>query len=478
MDTNLDAEVTMDNTDGEYDFTEATNEIEEKKIDEVKRVKHLSIPSNTGKSISFMIRPKRVGSITLKITAITPLAGDAIHKTLKVEPEGVTTFENRAVFVNLKEKSEHAEKLTMNIPEDVVPDSEYIEFSVVGDLLGPTIKNLDKLVRMPYGCGEQNMVNFVPNILVLKYLKAIGKSMPTIEEKAQKFLEIGYQRELTYKHDDGSYSAFGKTDKAGSTWLTAYVMRSFHQAIPFTDIDPKVLEEGLEFLASKQAENGSFPEYGKLFDFAHQNELGLTAFVLLAFLENKEMSSKYSANIEKGMEYLLANADKNDDLYALSITSLALQLAKHPHAAKILTQLQSKAQQTNDRKWWSKQKEVESTPWYYRPRSNDVEMSSYILLALMETEGTDVALPIVKWLISQRNSNGGFASTQDTVMGLQALIKFAEKTGAGAGSVDVDFVSSGGSEDKGSIKVNPDNALVLQTHVVSYYLFYLFIFWT
>lgn len=39
---------------------------------------------------------------------------------------------------------------------------------------------------------------------------------------------VGYQRELTYKHDDGSYSAFGKSDESGNTWsvnlLTARVM--------------------------------------------------------------------------------------------------------------------------------------------------------------------------------------------------------------------------------------------------------------
>lgn len=28
----------------------------------------------------------------------------------------------------------------------------------------------------------------------------------------------GYQRQLLYKHDDGSYSAFGKGDEQGNTW--------------------------------------------------------------------------------------------------------------------------------------------------------------------------------------------------------------------------------------------------------------------
>ncbi|XP_067624048.1 thioester-containing protein 1 allele R1 isoform X3 [Eurosta solidaginis] len=468
MDKALDAEVVMDNTDKEYDFTEATNEVEENAVDEIKRIKRVTIPSNTGKSVSFMIRPKKVGQVTLKITATTPLAGDAIHQSLKVEPEGVTQYENRAVFIHLKDKPEYADKLTVDVPAEAVPDSEYIEFAVVGDLLGPTLKNLDKLVRMPYGCGEQNMVNFVPNILVLRYLDAIKRDMPTVVVKAKKFLEIGYQRELTYKRDDGSYSAFGKSDKSGSTWLTAYVMRSFHQAAKYTDIDPKVIVEGLDFLASKQALNGSFPEYGKLFDSAHQNELGLTAFVLLAFLENVEYISKYQSQIDNGLKYLLENVDQTDDQYSLSIAALALQFAKNPAADKILTKLQGLAKQENDRKWWSKAEapKEEDKFWYYRPRSNDVEITSYVLLAVLDKDGAENTLPIVKWLISQRNSNGGFSSTQDTVVGLQALISFAEQTGSGNGEMDIEFVSSGGDENKGTIQVTPENSLVLQTHVL------------
>lgn len=286
LDKTLDADVVMDNSDQEYEFTEATNEVLEKAIDEVRRVKRVTIPANSGKSVSFMIRPKNVGFMTLKITATSALAGDAIHQKLKVEPEGVTLFENRAVFINLKDQPEMSQSLDADIPNEVVPQSEFIEFSVVGDLLGPTLQNLDNLVRMPYGCGEQNMVNFVPNILVLKYLEVTGRKLPSVESKARKFLEIGYQRELTYKHDDGSYSAFGKSDASGSTWLTAYVMRSFHQAGTYTDIDPKVITAGLDFLVSKQKESGEFPEVGKLFDNANQNPLALTSFVLLAFFEN------------------------------------------------------------------------------------------------------------------------------------------------------------------------------------------------
>ncbi|KAH8271018.1 hypothetical protein KR018_000174 [Drosophila ironensis] len=468
LDKTLDAEVVMDNSDQEYEFTEASNDVLEKISDDVRRSKRVTIPANSGKSVSFMIRPKNVGTTTLKITATSPLAGDTIHQKLKVEPEGVTQFENRAVFINLKDQPEFSQQLDAEIPQEAVPQSEFIEFSVVGDLLGPTLQNLDNLVRMPYGCGEQNMVNFVPNILVLKYLEVTGRKMPAVEAKAKKFLEIGYQRELTYKHDDGSYSAFGKSDKSGSTWLTAYVMRSFHQAGTYTDVDPKVVVAGLDFLVSKQQESGEFPEVGKLFDNANQNALALTSFVLLAFFENHELMEKYQNTIVKGVRYVAEEADKSEDLYALSIAAVALQLAKHPDTNKILAKLENKARLENGQMWWSKASgphtDNERGIFHWKPRSNDVEITSYVLLALLERDAAEKSLPIIKWLIAQRNSNGGFSSTQDTVIGLQALTKFAYKTGSGSGTMDIEFSPAGGPKD--TIRVNPENSLVQQTHVL------------
>jgi len=41
---------------------------------------------------------------------------------------------------------------------------------------------------------------------------------------------LGYQRELTYQRNDGSFSAFGKRDPSGSMWLTAFVAKSFQKA--------------------------------------------------------------------------------------------------------------------------------------------------------------------------------------------------------------------------------------------------------
>ena len=68
----------------------------------------------------------------------------------------------------------------------------------------------------------------------------------------------GYQRELTYRHADGSYSAFGNHDPEGSIWLTAFVVRSFARARPFIYIDDNDLETSIRWIQDQQMTNGCF----------------------------------------------------------------------------------------------------------------------------------------------------------------------------------------------------------------------------
>jgi len=83
---------------------------------------------------------------------------------------------------------------------------------------------------MPFGCGEQNMIVFAPDVYITKYLQESGQIKPEIMAKAEKLMITGYQRELTYRRSDGSFSAFGQSDEEGSLWLTSFVLKSFAEA--------------------------------------------------------------------------------------------------------------------------------------------------------------------------------------------------------------------------------------------------------
>lgn len=60
-----------------------------------------------------------------------------------------------------------------------------------GDVMGPTLNNLDKLLRLPFGCGEQNMIHFAPNVFVLKYLQKTRQLSPEVENEATDYLLQG-----------------------------------------------------------------------------------------------------------------------------------------------------------------------------------------------------------------------------------------------------------------------------------------------
>ena len=51
-------------------------------------------------------------------------------------------------------------------------------------------------------------------------------------------------------------------------------------------------------------------------------------------------------------------------------------------------------------------------PPYNQAPSVDIEMTSYALLSYALRKDLAGGIPIAKWLVAQRNANGGFSSTQ------------------------------------------------------------------
>ena len=83
-----------------------------------------------------------------------------------------------------------------------------------------------------------------------------------------------------------------------------------------------------------------------------------------------------------------------------------------------------------------------------------METTGYAVLALLERGDRVSASSAARWLVSQRNAFGGFGSTQDTVVGLQALIQFATHA-----RFDVDMTVNLESGDwVRQVKINETNA--------------------
>uniref|UniRef100_A0A8C8CY98 Alpha-2-macroglobulin n=1 Tax=Oncorhynchus tshawytscha TaxID=74940 RepID=A0A8C8CY98_ONCTS len=351
------------------------------------------------------------------------------------------------------------EEVELQLPKNVVDGSDRISLSVLGDILGRALKNLDGLLQMPYGCGEQNMALLAPNIYILEYLRNTEQLTPAIRDKAIKFLTSGYQRQLNYKHVDGAYSTFGQG--SGNTWLTAFVLRSFGKAKSFIYIDPVKIEQTKTWLESQQGEHGCFIRLGKLFNNRMKggvtDEVTLTAYITASMLElNMSVSDPV---VYRSLSCLRNSTSDLSNTYTTALLAYTFTLAGDMETrAQLLQHLDTIALQEGGVLHWTQTSSETSA-------SLAVEISSYVLLASLSasplsTTDLGYASRIVRWLVRQQNAYGGFSSTQDTVVALQALALYSTRVYSREGASTVTVHSPSGAQHL--FEVNQNNKLLYQ----------------
>jgi CD109 antigen len=318
---------------------------------------------------------------------------------------------------------------------------------------------------MPFGCGEQNMIVFAPDVFITRYLEASGQVKPEVMAKAEMLMLTGYQRQLTYRHRDGSFSAFGEQDEQGSLWLTAFVLKSFAQAEGLIYIDPDILGEAAAWIAGHQNSDGSFDPVGSI---AHQEILGglsgkdaLTAFVAIALMQAGE-----KAAADKAVDYLETRLGDIEDAYTTALAAYALELGDSPMKAGAYEKLMALAKEDENGLYWGDDAgplplEPGAAPDRFSRRAQPtatIETTGYATLALLKHGDLPNAGRAAKWLVSKRNAFGGFGSTQDTVVALEALTEF------GSGSrADIDLkikVETGSGTQE--LSIEKENFDVLQ----------------
>jgi len=102
-------------------------------------------------------------------------------------------------------------------------------------------------------------------------------------------------------------------------------------------------------------------------------------------------------------------------------------------------------------------------PVYEQSRSVDIELTSYSLLLYAKANDISGCLPICKWLVGQRNAFGGFSSTQDTVMGLEALTACASLMAGPTDGTGLNVTVSSGAVKSQFQPINRVSALILQS---------------
>lgn len=135
-----------------------------------------------------------------------------------MQPGGETEYYSKSELLDLRTEQYTKKHIDFTLPKNTISDSEKIEVATVGNIFGPTLKNLNEVIRKPTGCGEQNLLHMMTNLIVLRYLKSTRQDVSHLREKAVGYLEDSYQTQLSFKRKDGSFSVFGKRNDKSSVW--------------------------------------------------------------------------------------------------------------------------------------------------------------------------------------------------------------------------------------------------------------------
>uniref|UniRef100_A0A8D2H2Q0 Uncharacterized protein n=1 Tax=Urocitellus parryii TaxID=9999 RepID=A0A8D2H2Q0_UROPR len=333
-----------------------------------------------------------------------------------------------------------SEDIVLDLPNDVIEGSARAFVTVVGDILGVAKQNLDNLVQVPYESGEQNIALLFSNTYVLDYLKFTEQLTEEFKSKTFFLLSNGYQKQLSFRNSDGSYSLFSQWNRKGSIWLTALTFKTLEKMKEYVFIDETVQKQSLIWLSSKQKSNGCFENDDKLLNKKFP-VLRNGLFCLEEALESG-VSNGYTQAI---LAYTFALAGKEEKVEALF---------------QILDQ---SAIKTNNVIYWEREKKPNTeespsyTPWAL---SEDNEKTCYVLLAVISWKSQDLsyASKIVQWLAQQMNSHGGFSSSQDTIVCLLAITRYMKLTF----SSDQNTVTFRSEQSNEIFQINNDNRLLVQ----------------
>lgn len=127
------------------------------------------------------------------------------------------------------------------------------------------------------------------------------------------------------------------------------------------------------------------------------------------------------------------------DPYEVALVAYALMLAKTPTAEQAFDILSKHARSIGEYMYWGRDElpqppsKLENQKYFSLPRlpyefdTLNIETTGYALLTYVSRRELMVE-PIVRWLIAQRLTDGGWASTQDTGVALKALIEYTVRS--------------------------------------------------
>ena len=93
---------------------------------------------------------------------------------------------------------------------------------------------------------EQTSSSAYPNILVVDYVKKARVASPKLLLKAEQYLNVGYQKLLTFERPGGGFDWWGSGPPL--VWLSAYALQEFSDMARVYPVDRGVIDRTQNWL--------------------------------------------------------------------------------------------------------------------------------------------------------------------------------------------------------------------------------------
>jgi hypothetical protein len=379
----------------------------------------LTIASGGDKRVDQRFKADKVGRVTVSASATTDGASDAAEIAFPVLPFGV----KRIVSMSGSIAGAAAEATTtLTIPERTNAVARTVRVGLAPSMAGALLGALDFLTSYPYGCTEQTLSSFIPNLVVLRALAQMKLAPAERLTVLDRQVSEGLRRLYDYQHDDGGFG-WWKTDE-NDPFMTAYALEGMLEAKHAGyDVDVARLMRGREALERL------YREYPRAVP-------DLKAYVEYA-LERLNQWQPQTWNDQARRDRLeeLWNARGRMSNYGRAVLLLALQAAYDSRAATLEQELLGAVKRQGELAWWP----ADTDAVLFEPVDTSVEATSLAMRGLVVNHAKDPVLEqAARWLLVNRNGGYYWSSTKQTATALYGLLDYMRARGEQAAPFTVD----------------------------------------
>lgn len=341
-----------------------------------------------------------------------PGGKDATETTLPVRPDGLAQL----IAASGMTADKDAAKLTL--PTGAIPGSGLVEVSLAPSLAGPIFETLEYLTNYPYGCAEQTMSSFLPDVVVANTLQKLGAQRPR-PKMLDRYANFGLQKLIRYQHNDGGWHWWEFDDS--DPYISAYVCYGLRLALDAGYVAARgPLVRGVSYLRTALAEE-SFRDARAylLWSMANVNLWSNAEEVKTAVTAAQELFGQRT-------KLTLFNRAS----LALALNTLASARGVDPAVAPVLKQnaltlageLEAAAKPLGTACFWG----ADGT-YRYSWLDNNVEVTAQVLQALLALKPDSARVqPAIRWLMSQRQGKQ-WTSTKDSAAAVLVLTRYLER---------------------------------------------------